>query len=111
MKRVNPKEVDESFLHAVKELGWPDYVRSDVLLERCLQKVGNLASLRMNMKVVMQDMGYSLFPDPDRKDGRWVLDGKRVNVYKRNSARKLRPELIKENFVIFLSTASGGQNE
>lgn len=66
---------------ALEDLGKPDAVCAAIVLQRAVAKGENEAALRTKLSSAMGRAGYCLFANPERKDGRWTLDGQRCIVY------------------------------
>jgi len=65
----------------IDELGSPDQLRADWLINRAVQGGEKEADVRRKLAAVIGRMGYVLLRNPNIADGRWKVAGKKVTVY------------------------------
>ena len=60
-------------------------VRGDVLMQKAEGKGEKIGDVKRKLGSVIGRMGFQVYRNPDRQDGRWSLFGKRTTVYVSNS--------------------------
>lgn len=85
----------------LEELGWPVGVRADTIVTKAEEAGENRNTIKQKMSSAIGRIGYICYKNPDMKDGRWRIGGKKVMVYvKSGTSCNYNPshELNKEVF-------------
>lgn len=86
--------IDTAFKTVLTDLGEPDYVQGDLLLESAAPYHYNYYALRRNITVSMGRLGYVLLNNVNAADGRWKAFGKSLTVYRKVGAPELEREAL-----------------
>ena len=87
-------ESDAWLTDAMEEIGNPDFVRADWILDAAEAAGENKAQVRAKLSAAMGRSGMELVPNPKTADHRWKIAGKWRTVWKKKTARDPTPEQI-----------------
>lgn len=71
---------------ALNELGYPNLVRADWIVEIAEKNGMKVAEVKAKLKNAVGRCGYATLQNPDVKDGRWTINGKKAIVYRKTDA-------------------------
>ena len=90
-------KIDDAFKIVLNDMGWPEYIQSNTLLEDAAAHHSNYYALKANVGRSMTRIGYVKMINPDTSDGRWKANTKSFVVYKKEGLEDLdRDELAVE---------------
>jgi hypothetical protein len=61
-------------------------VRGDVITSKAEQKGEKAGDVKRKLGASLGRAGFQIYRNPDRQDGRWLIEGKRTTVYVKNDA-------------------------
>jgi hypothetical protein len=72
---------DQWLMDAIEHFGENDLIRSDWLLTKVCEDGSKVEAMKPRLNAAISRLGYVIYRNPDRKDGRWRLEAKNVTIF------------------------------